>query len=153
MLHQSLCGTVSLDGEPIGKKWTVQNREGHGGWGQGQDVLLCNRGELQTLNVKWKPQAAAVYQATVTRLCSSRQLCISSRQRREDCSLCETTHFLSNALSQQRKKSFIKPSFELSDKRLDAQELHFISISAQLIMQCIKGNLTVLAAGTNKTGL
>lgn len=54
MLHRSLCETVSLGGEPTGKKWTIRNKEGYGGWGQGQDLLLCNLREPQTLNVNWQ---------------------------------------------------------------------------------------------------
>lgn len=44
------------------KKWTIQNRDGYGGWGQELTLLLCNQGELQTLNVEWQSHGAAVYQ-------------------------------------------------------------------------------------------
>lgn len=106
MLHWSLCETVSLGGEPTGKKWIIRNKEGYGGWGQGQDLLLCNLREAQTLNVNWQSRGAVVYQATVTRLCSAHQLCNPTSQGREDFIFPEPHHFLSNSMSQQRKKLY-----------------------------------------------
>lgn len=47
------------------KKWTTQNRDGCGGWGQGERLLLCNWGELQTPNVEWHSRVAVVYQTTL----------------------------------------------------------------------------------------
>lgn len=47
--------------------------------GQGGRLLLCNRGELQTLNVEWRSGGAVVYQTTLTDLCSAYKLILARK--------------------------------------------------------------------------
>lgn len=44
------------------KKSTIQNRDGCGGLGQEETLLMCNQEELQTLNVEWQSQLSTLQQ-------------------------------------------------------------------------------------------
>ncbi len=65
MLLWSLCETVSLGREATGKSGPYRPGIAMGVGDREREPLLCNRGELQTLNVEWQSRGAVAYQPTL----------------------------------------------------------------------------------------